>query len=111
MGFFDNLFSKAKPDKTRARETFRFIEGYSPTARTFQGEIYESELIRASIDAHGRHSSKLKISSTGSSFPRAKVAAWASQLFTTAIQVGSLAETTCVSIITLLLFCVTAIIA
>ena len=75
MGFFDNLFSKSKPDKTRVRETFRFIEGYSPTARTFQGEIYESELIRASIDAHGRHSSKLKISSTGSAKPTLKARA------------------------------------
>ena len=47
MGFFDKLFSQKNPDRERAREVFRFVEGYSPTFRTFQGEIYESDLIRA----------------------------------------------------------------
>lgn len=69
MGFFDKIFSRARPDRVRARETFRFIEGYSPTARTFQGEIYEAELIRASIDAHARHSSKLKPTIDGAAKP------------------------------------------
>lgn len=75
MGFFDNLFSKRKPDRERAREVFRFIEGYRPAFRSFQGEIYESELIRGSLDAHARHSSKLKIEMKGSAKPalRAKL--------------------------------------
>ena len=66
MGFFDNLFSKSKPDRQRARETFRFLEGYSPVFHNFQGEIYESELIRASLDAHARHDAKLKPEIVGS---------------------------------------------
>ena len=66
MGFFDKLFSQKNPDRERAREVFRFVEGYSPTFRTFQGEIYESDLIRASLDAHARHAAKLKIEMTGS---------------------------------------------
>ena len=66
MGFFDNLFSKSKPDRQRARETFRFLEGYSPVFHNFQGEIYESELIRASLDAHARRDAKLKPEIVGS---------------------------------------------
>ena len=69
MGFFENLFSKSKPDRTRARETFRFIEGYSPVFHSFQGEIYESELIRASLDAHARHDAKLKPEMKGTAKP------------------------------------------
>jgi len=69
VGFFENLFSKSKPDRTRARETFRFIEGYSPAFHSFQGEIYESELIRASLDAHARHDAKLKPEMKGTAKP------------------------------------------
>lgn len=69
MGFFENLFSKSKPDRTRARETFRFIEGYSPVFHSFQGEIFESELIRASLDAHARHDAKLKPEMKGTAKP------------------------------------------
>ena len=42
-----------------AREQFRLLEGYTPAFRTWQGSIFESELIRAAIDAHGRHAAKL----------------------------------------------------
>ena len=75
MGFFDNLFSKQKPDRERAREVFRFIEGYTPQFHNFQGEIYESDLIRASLDAHARHDAKLKPEMKGSAKPalRAKL--------------------------------------
>ena len=66
MGYFSNLFARNNPDRKRARETFQFIEGYSPVSRTFQGEIYESDLIRASLDAHARHDAKLRIESKGS---------------------------------------------
>ena len=66
MGFFENLFSKNKPDRKRADEVFQFLEGYTPVFRSFQGEIYESELIRASLDAHARHDAKLKLESSGS---------------------------------------------
>lgn len=35
------------------------LEGYTPAFRTWQGSIFESELIRAALDAHGRHAAKL----------------------------------------------------
>ena len=69
MGYFSNLFARANPDRKRVRETFRFIEGYSPAFRTFNGEIYESELIRASLDTHARHDAKLKLESKGTAKP------------------------------------------
>lgn len=69
MGYFSNLFAARNPDRKRAKSTFQFIEGYSPAARTFQGEIFESDLIRASLDAHARHNAKLKLESKGTAQP------------------------------------------
>lgn len=65
MGFFEKLLSKRKPDLIRARETFALIDGYTPVFKTFEGEIYESDLIRGSLDAHARHDAKLKLESNG----------------------------------------------
>ena len=69
MGFFDKLFAKRKPDR-EAQQTFQFVTGYSPVFRTFEGSIYESDMIRASLDAHGRHCSKLQIEFHGSAQER-----------------------------------------
>lgn len=69
MGYFSNLFAQRNPDRKRARATYQFIEGYSPVARTFSGEIYESDLIRASLDAHARHDAKLRFESKGTAQP------------------------------------------
>ena len=60
MGFFEKLFSKVSPDVQKVKETFRFVEGYHPVFRNHDGSVFESELIRAAIDTHGRHAAKLK---------------------------------------------------
>lgn len=60
MGIFEKIFGKKDGGAPQlAREQFRLLEGYSPAFRTWQGSIFESELIRAAIDAHGRHAAKL----------------------------------------------------
>lgn len=70
-----NLFEKIfKPDKYKKQQEalknaqgfFRLLNGYRPSFTTWQGEIYESELVRSSIDARARHISKLKIEIHGS---------------------------------------------
>lgn len=60
MGIFEKIFGKKDGGAPQlAREQFRLLDGYSPAFRTWQGSIFESELIRAAIDAHGRHAAKL----------------------------------------------------
>ena len=61
MGLFEKIFGKKDGGAAQlARETFRLLDGYTPAFQTWQGSIYESELIRAAIDAHGRHAAKLR---------------------------------------------------
>ena len=60
MGIFEKIFGKKDGGAAQqAREQFRLLDGYSPAFRTWQGSVFESELIRAAIDAHGRHAAKL----------------------------------------------------
>jgi len=45
------------------------LNGYEPHFTTFGGNIYESELVRASIDAIARHCSKLSVQTYGAARP------------------------------------------
>lgn len=70
MGFFEKIFGPRKPvGAQQARETFEFLEGYTTAFHSFAGSIYESELIRAALDAHGRHAAKLRPLLSGSAKP------------------------------------------
>lgn len=60
LGIFEKIFGKKEGGAAQqAREQFRLLDGYTPAFRTWQGSVFESELIRAAIDAHGRHAAKL----------------------------------------------------
>ena len=66
MGLFDSIFRPNKEtQKVKAAEFFKTLTPYKPVFHTWQGSIYESELIRAAIYARARHISKLKFASTG----------------------------------------------
>ena len=68
MGLKEILFPKkieAQKDIALAKSTFEIINGYTPVFRTWQGEIYESLLVRSAIDAIARHVSKLAITIKG----------------------------------------------
>lgn len=66
MSLFDKIFRPDRETKNAARaEFFKTLTPYRPVFHTWQGSIYESELIRAAIYAKARHISKLKFSSTG----------------------------------------------
>lgn len=67
MGFFEKIFGK--PKELGAQQTFEFLEGYTPAFHTWKGSIFESELIRAALDAHGRHAAKLMPNIAGSAKP------------------------------------------
>ena len=63
MGLFDGLFGrkKAEPQST----VYQTLTAYQPSFRTWGGQIYESELVRAAIDAKARHAAKLKYTVEG----------------------------------------------
>ena len=68
MGLKEIFFPKkieAQKDIALAKSTFEIINGYTPVFRTWQGEIYESLLVRSAIDAIARHASKLAITIAG----------------------------------------------
>ena len=70
MGMLEKIFGKkAEPERLKAATTFRMLEGYIPAFHTWSGSIYESDLIRAALDAHGRHAAKLKVNLKGKALP------------------------------------------
>lgn len=48
---------------------FRTLTAYTPVFTSWNGKLYESELVRAAIDARARHISKLKVDIRGSARP------------------------------------------
>ena len=70
MGLFERLFGRAKQaEPERFGEYFKLLDGYAPHFRTWGGALYESELVRAAIDARARHISKLAVSIQGAAQP------------------------------------------
>ena len=68
MGLFTDIFRPKDKEQQKAiqSEFFKTLTAYKPVFHTWQGSIYESELIRAAISAKSRHISKLKFEVTGS---------------------------------------------
>ena len=71
MGLFEKLFPNREQEKVRREPytSFKLLNGYTPVFHTWRGSIYESELVRAAIDAKSRHRSKLQITIQGSAKP------------------------------------------
>ena len=69
MGLFDALFGHRPKPVGEPKGDWKMLNGYEPHFTTFGGNIYESELVRASIDAIARHLSKLKVETVGAAKP------------------------------------------
>ena len=69
MGLFDNLFKNRPKPQGDYRGVFKMLNGYTPVFTSRSGGVYESELIRAAINAKATHISKLKIDITGAARP------------------------------------------
>ena len=69
MGIFERIFGKREAPAVKASQVFRLLDGYVPAFHTWSGSIYESDLIRAALDAHGRHAAKLQPNMAGSAKP------------------------------------------
>lgn len=71
MGLLDRVFP-GRNQKVAVNSYFRLLNGYTPVFHNFAGGIYESELVRAAIDAKARHISKLKVELRGEAKPKLK---------------------------------------
>lgn len=74
MSLFDKIFRPDKATKSEdalkyARSFFETLTAYAPVFTNWSGAIYESEIVRAAIDARARHISKLKVETVGSANP------------------------------------------
>ena len=67
MSLFTDIFRPDRKQKNAVygAEMFKTLTPYKPVFHTWQGSIYESELICAAIYARARHISKLKFDTTG----------------------------------------------
>ena len=69
MGLFDKIFGRAPKPEGKYEGAFKMLNGYIPHFSSWSGSIYESELIRAAINARATHIGKLKVETFGSARP------------------------------------------
>ena len=69
MGLFDKIFKRPAP-QGQPQGFFKTLTAYTPVFTTWGGQIYESELVRAAINARATHISKLKVQVQGSAKPK-----------------------------------------
>ena len=72
MSFLDRLFGRDDKTYLNAEQVFKMFTAYRPVWHNWSGKIYESELVRAAVDAKARHISKLKVDFMGAARPALK---------------------------------------
>jgi len=68
VGIVDKILGRTQAEAVKVKQagkTFEMLTAYKPVYTTWQGKIYESELVRAAIDARARHISKLHVQFNG----------------------------------------------
>lgn len=70
MGLFEKLFKRPKVGEPEGY--FKTLTAYTPAFTTWSGGIYESELVRAAINARATHIGKLAVVVEGSAKPKLK---------------------------------------
>lgn len=73
MGLFEKIFGGRPVTKGRLLGDFKMLTGYSPVFTSRGGGVYESELVRAAINARATHISKLKVDIKGAARPKLQV--------------------------------------
>ena len=64
MGLINRIFGK-EPKTVPTESRFETLTAYQPVFTSWGGQIYESELVRAAVDAKARHVGKLKYTIEG----------------------------------------------
>lgn len=74
MGLFEKIFgNRPKPRDDDYGGVFRLLDWYRPAFTSYSGGLYESELIRAAINARATHISKLSVETQGAARPALQV--------------------------------------
>jgi len=68
MGLFDKIFGKA-PVIPKDDGFFQSLTAYRPAFTSWNGRLYESELVRSAIGARANHISKLEVDIAGTAKP------------------------------------------
>lgn len=70
MSLFERIFgNRPKEPSGHYESVFKMLNGYTPRFTSYEGGVYESELIRAAINARATHVSKLQVDISGSAKP------------------------------------------
>ena len=69
MSLFDFIFKNRPKEPAKYEGVFKMLNGYTPRFTSFDGGVYESELIRAAINARATHVSKLRVEMLGAARP------------------------------------------
>lgn len=68
VGLFDRIFPRRERDSI-AQGTFDTLTAYTPAFTSWNGKIYESELVRSAIRAKAEHISKMSVKVMGAARP------------------------------------------
>ena len=68
MGLFNDIFGTKKKE-IKAETYFKTLTAYEPVFKSWNGSLYESELVRSAIDSRARHIAKLKVQVIGAARP------------------------------------------
>ena len=71
MGLFEFFFPK-KQRQQPVEGYWQTLNAYTPAFTTWQGAIYERELVRSCIEARANHMSKMRVELVGSAHPKLK---------------------------------------
>lgn len=69
MGLFDILFGKRPKPTGKLAGEFKLLDGYVPHFTSYNGGLYEQQLIRSAINARATHISKLRVETYGAARP------------------------------------------
>lgn len=69
MGLFDFIFKNRPAPRGKYEGEFKMLDGYRPHFTSWDKSLYESELVRAAINARATHISKLQVTTQGAARP------------------------------------------
>lgn len=69
MGLFEKIFGARPKPEGKYAGSFRLLDGYRPHFSGWNKDLYESELIRAAMNARATHISKLRVETRGAARP------------------------------------------
>lgn len=74
MNIIEKIFGKSTKGQnaTHYGQRVQMVNGYSPSFTSFSGNLYESDLVRASVEAFAKHCSKLKPEISGNAYKELK---------------------------------------